>query len=180
MSSRASASPSEPWYRLGVAATVWRLLRNPVGLALLLSLTILTLLPLGAPPAQLILVVGSCVVALGIAIYWDLFSLPARIRRVTGQLGLVHSPPRGRVQRLRCSSWHQVTRHHARLTWRLPPGITLSDVLDRQEAIAQATDSEMVCWVEHRRLVMEVLRAPIPDHVSFSSFYEAAPHQEGW
>jgi DNA segregation ATPase FtsK/SpoIIIE-like protein len=57
----------------------------------------------------------------------------------------------------------------------LPPGITLSDVLDRQEAIEQATDTEMVCWSEHRRLVMEVLRAPIPDHVSFSSFYEATP-----
>ena len=175
MRSRASASSGEPWYRLGVGSTVLGLLRNPVGLTILLSLTILAVLPLGAPPAQTALVVGSCVTAAGIAVFWDLLSLPARIRRVTGQLGLVHHPPRGRVQRLRCSSWHQVTRHHARLTWRLPPGVTLSDVVDRQEAIEQATDSEIVCWVEHRRLVMEVLRAPIPDHVPFSSFYEATP-----
>ena len=175
MRSRASATTGEPWYRLGVAAILWRVLRNPVGLSVMLSLTILVVLPLGAAPAQIALVAGSCLTAVGIAVYWDLLSLPARIRRVTTQLGLVHRPPRGRVQRLRCSGWHPVTRHHARLTWRLPPGVTLSDVLDRQEALEQATDSEMVCWVEHRRLVMEVLRAPIPDHVSFSSFYEATP-----
>jgi DNA segregation ATPase FtsK/SpoIIIE-like protein len=175
MRSRASASSGEPWYRLGVGSMVLRLLRNPVGLTLLLSLTILIVLPLTASPAQITLVVGSCLTAVGIAVYWDVLSLPARIRRVATQLGLAHHPPRGRVQRLRCSSWRHITRHHARLIWRLPPGITLSDVLDRHEAIEQATDSEIVCWVEHRRLVMEVLRAPIPDHVSFSSFYEAAP-----
>jgi DNA segregation ATPase FtsK/SpoIIIE-like protein len=151
------------------------LLRNPVGLTLVLSLTILAVLPLGAPRAQIALVVGSCLTAVGIAIYWDVLSLPARIRRVVTQLGLAHHPSRGRVQRLRCSSWRQITRHHARLTWRLPPGVTLGDVLERQEAIEQATDSEIVCWVEHRRVVMEVLRAPIPDHASFSSFYEATP-----
>jgi DNA segregation ATPase FtsK/SpoIIIE-like protein len=174
MRSRSSANTAEPWYRLGVGSILLGLLRNPVGLTLLLSLTILALLPLSDPPAELALVVCSCVTAVGIAVYWDVFSLPARIRRVTGQLGLVHRTPRGRVQRLRCCSWRQVTRHHARLTWRLPPGVTLSDVLDRQEAIEQATDSEVVCWVEHRRLVMEVLRAPIPDCVPFTSFYAAS------
>jgi hypothetical protein len=158
-----------------VGSILLGLLRNPVGLTLVISLTILALLPQGAPPAQIALVAGSCLTALAVAIYWDLLSLPARIRRVTGQLGLVHRTSRGRVQRLRCSSWRQVTRHHARLTWRLPPGVTLSDVIDRQEAIEQATDSEIVCSVEHRRLVMEVLRAPVPDHVSFSTFYEATP-----
>jgi DNA segregation ATPase FtsK/SpoIIIE-like protein len=175
MRSRSSANTAEPWYRLGVGSILLGLLRNPVGLTLLLSLTILALLPLSDPPAEIALVVGGCVTAVGIAVYWDRLSLPARIRRVTGQLGLIHRTPRGRIQRLRCSSWRQITRHHARLIWRLPPGVTLSDVLDRQEAIEQATDSEIVCWIEHRRLVMEVLRAPIPDYVSFASFYAAPP-----
>jgi DNA segregation ATPase FtsK/SpoIIIE-like protein len=171
MGSRSSANTTEPWYRLGVGSLLVGLLRNPVGLTVLLSLTILVLLPLSDPSAEIALVVSCCVTAVGIAVYWELLGLPARIRRVAGQLGLVHRTARGRVQCLRCSSWRQASPHHARLTWRLPPGVTLSDVLDRQEAIEQATDSEIVCWVEHRRLIMEVLRAPIPDHVSFTSFY---------
>ena len=175
MRSLVSTRSGERWGRLGVGSILLGVLRNPVALTLLLSLAILSVLPGDIPAAQVVVAAVACLVAVGIAVYWDVLSLPARMRRVTGQLGLASRTPSGRLLRLRCCGWRQLGRHHSRLTWRMPPGITLSDVLARQEAIEQATDSEIVCWVEHRRLVIEVLRAPIPDHVLFAAFYAAPP-----
>ena len=175
MRTAASTRTGEPWARLDAGGTVLELLLRPAALVTCVGLAVLFDLPAGTPPGLVALTAVGCVLAVGLALYRDLLSLPARLRRVTVQLGLCSRSPTGRLRRLRCCGWERLGCHHHRLTWRLPPGLTLADVLARQEAMEHATDSEIVCWVEHRRLVMEVLRARIPDHLAFDRFYAAAP-----
>jgi hypothetical protein len=165
----------ESWNRLDATQTVLELLLQPVALVICLAVAVVLNVPGWTPACVQAMVVLGSVVAVGLTVYRDVLSLPARLRRVTAQLGLCSRAAGGRLRRLRCRSWERVTRDHHRLTWRLPPGVTLADVLRRQEAIEHATDSEVVCWVEHRRLVMEVFRAQIPDNVPFASFYGSQP-----
>ena len=178
MRAPASTRSGEAWTRLDAGSTMLELLGHPVGITVLLAVAILLVVPGGSPAALVVAVIVSCGTAVGLAVYRDVLSLPARLRQVTAQLGLCSRTPTGRLRRLRCCGWERIAHHHHRLSFRLPGGVTLSDVLAREEAIEQVTDSEIVCWVEHRRLVMEVLRAPIPDHVAFASFY-AAPAPPG-
>ena len=154
------------------AGILVRLLTQPVALALVLVLALLSSLPSNASALQLTAAVVDSAVLLGTVLWWDVLGLPARVRRVTRRLGLAHRDPSGRIQALRCRGVHRIARRHTRLTWRLPPRITLRDVLAQQDAIEQALDGEIVCWMEHGRLVMEVLRERIPDHVGFAAFYE--------
>jgi DNA segregation ATPase FtsK/SpoIIIE-like protein len=164
-----TSSRSEP--RSAVSILV-RLLAQPVTLALVFVLALLSSLPSNASALQLAAAVVDSAVLLGTVLWWDVVGLPARVRRVTRRLGLAHRHPSGRIQSLRCRGVHRIARRHTRLTWHLPPGITLRDVLAQQDAIEQALDGEIVCWMEHGRLIMEVLRERIPDHVDFATFYE--------
>jgi hypothetical protein len=149
-----------------------------MALALVLVLTLLSSLSSNASALQLTAAVVDSAVVLGTVLWWDVLGLPARVRRVTRRLGLAHRHPSGRIQPLRCRGVHRIARRHTRLTWRLPPGITLRDVLAQQDAIEQALDGEIVCWMERGRLVMEVLRERIPDLVDFATFY-ASPAPPG-
>ena len=162
-----------PWARLDAGGAVLELLLRPWALVTCVALAVLLDLPAATPPGVITVAVLACAVAVGLAVHRDLLSLPARLRRVMAQLGLGSRSPLGRVRHLRCRGWERVSRHHHRLTWHLPPGVTLAQVLERQEAIEHATDSEITCWVEHRRLVMEVMGAPIPVELPFTSFYRA-------
>ena len=160
---------SEPRSAAGILV---RPLTQPMALALVIVLALLSSLPSNASALQLTAAVVDSAVLLGTVLWWDVLGLPARVRRVTRRLGLAHRHPSGRIQSLRCRGAHRIARRHARLTWRLPPGITLRDVLAQQDAIEQALDGEIVCWMEHGRLAMEVLRERIPGHVDFAAFYE--------
>jgi DNA segregation ATPase FtsK/SpoIIIE-like protein len=167
-----TSSRSEPHSAAGILI---RLLTQPLALASVIVLALLSSLPSNASALQLTAAVVDSALILGSVLWWDVLGLPARVRRVTRRLGLAHRHPSGRIQSLRCGGVRRIARRHTRLTWRLPPGITLHDVLAQQDAIEQALDGEIVCWVERGRLVMEVLREHIPDHVDFTTFYEQPP-----
>ena len=164
-----TSSRSEPRSAAGILV---RLLTQPMALALVFVLALLSSLPSNASALQLTAAVVDSAVLLGTVLWWDVLGLPARVRRVTRRLGLAHRHPSSRIQPLRCRGVRRIARRHTRLTWCLPPGITLRDVLAQQDAIEQALDGEIVCWMEHGRMVMEVLRERIPDHVDFAAFYE--------
>jgi hypothetical protein len=167
-----TSSRSEPRSAAGILV---RLLTQPTALALVIVLALLSSLPSNASALQLTAAVVDSAVLLGTVLWWDVLGLPAQVRRVTRRLGLAHRHPSGRIQSLRCRGVHRIGRRHTRLTWRLPPGVTLRDILAQQDAIEQAMDGEIVCWMEHGHLVMEVLRERIPDHVDFAAFYEQPP-----
>ena len=164
-----TSTRSEPRSAAGILV---RPLTQPMALALVIVLALLSSLPSNASALQLTAAVVDSTVLLGTVLWWDVLGLPARVRRVTRRLGLAHRHPSGRIQSLRCRGVHRIARRHTRLTWRLPPGVTLRDVLAQQDAIEQALDGEIVCWMERGHLVMEVLRERIPDHVEFAAFYE--------
>ena len=63
------------------------------------------------------------------------------------------------------------------LRWRMPPGVTPADVLNRQGSLESRCDCALRCWEEPGVLVMEVLRRRIPDHVPYRTFYSGPrPH----
>ncbi|HUY10021.1 MAG TPA: FtsK/SpoIIIE domain-containing protein [Candidatus Dormibacteraeota bacterium] len=105
-------------------------------------------------------------------------SIPARLRRAMVEAGLCSRDRSGRLQEPRLRGRPVRVGRNARLRWKLPPGVTLSDVLARQAAIEGRCDCALNCWEERGSLVMDVLRHPIPEHVLFSDFY-AGPRPHG-
>ena len=100
-----------------------------------------------------------------------------RLRRAMTELGLVHRHSDDLVQAPRVRGRRRRSGRNLRLRWELPPGVTLRDVLDRQEAIEHRCRCELTCWFEEGLLIMEVLGHRIPKVVHFAAFYGSArPH----
>ncbi len=105
------------------------------------------------------------------------WSVAARLGRAMAESGLVGRDGRGRTvlpgARLR-SQW---VGRNVTLRWRMPPGVTLADVLVRQSSLEARCDCALRCWEEPGSLVMEVLRHQIPDEVPYRTFYSGPrPH----
>lgn len=102
-------------------------------------------------------------------LYWCQLSLHGRIRRHTIALGLTQKS--GRNLAMSCRRRRRLGSHHVRLVWKLPEGVTLRDVLNQQEAIEHACNGEVICSMDNGRLVMDVMRRPVPKLVTFHEFY---------
>ncbi|MGH7641706.1 MAG: FtsK/SpoIIIE domain-containing protein [Candidatus Dormibacteria bacterium] len=98
-------------------------------------------------------------------------SIPARLRRAMVDVGLCARDRSGRLQEPRLRGRPVWAGRNARLRWKLPPGVTLADVISRRAALEGRCDCALSCWEERGTLVMEVLRHRIPEHVPFSDFY---------
>ena len=85
-------------------------------------------------------------------------------------LGMVRRDDRT-VHGPRCVRRQRIGRHQTRLLWKLPRGVTLRDVHDKQEAIEHATDAELQVRICQKKLLMDVMRFPIPEFVAFDEFY---------
>jgi len=154
--------------RLLLEPAVWAAVATATGAAWLSS------------PRLLVLFVGllTGVVVGGLrleALHW---SVPARLRRSMVEVGLCSRDRSGRLQEPRLRGRPVRVGRNARLRWKLPPAVTLADVLARQAAIEGRCDCALSCWEERGSLVMDVLRHRIPDHVPFSDFY-AGPRPHG-
>jgi S-DNA-T family DNA segregation ATPase FtsK/SpoIIIE len=55
----------------------------------------------------------------------------------------------------------------------MPPGVSLRDVLQRQECLDARCECSLRVWEEPGVLVTEVLRHRIPDHLSYQEMYSA-------
>lgn len=98
----------------------------------------------------------------------------ARLQRTLRDTGLVFRDESGVVHAPRRRGFVRRHGRNLHVRWSLPPGMALSDVLTRQEAIEQRCVCELACWMEEGLLCMDVMRHRIPRHVAFSSFYGAA------
>jgi hypothetical protein len=99
------------------------------------------------------------------------FGFSARLARVMVELGLVYRDDEGVLHGPQRLGRARSNGRNRRLRWRLPPGVTLRDVLDRQEAIEHRCVCELRCSMENGHLHMEVLRHQIPRLVKFDEFY---------
>jgi DNA segregation ATPase FtsK/SpoIIIE-like protein len=104
---------------------------------------------------------------------WRCTGAAPRVQRAMGEVGLICRREDGRVEVPRPRGWRWRWGRNVRLRFRLPAGVTLRDVLDRQEAIEQRCCCELACWMEDGLLHLEVLRHRIPRLVEFSGFYRS-------
>ena len=100
-----------------------------------------------------------------------------RLRRAMTEVGLVYRDEENALHVPRVRGRRGRSGKNRRLRWQLPPGVTLRDVLDRQEAIEHRCRCELNCWFDDGLLVMDVLAHRIPRLVPFASFYRGPrPH----
>jgi S-DNA-T family DNA segregation ATPase FtsK/SpoIIIE len=60
----------------------------------------------------------------------------------------------------------------------MPPGVTLRDILQRQESLEARCECSLRVWGEPGVLVTEMLRHRIPDHLSYQEMY-SSPRPQG-
>ena len=100
-----------------------------------------------------------------------------RLRRAMTEVGLVYRDEENALHAPRVRGRRRRSGRNLRLRWQLPPGVTLRDVFDRQEAIEHRCRCELSCWMDDGLLVMEVMGHRIPKVVPFASFYRGPrPH----
>jgi hypothetical protein len=99
----------------------------------------------------------------------------ARVQQAMLDVGLGRRIGGGEVEAPRLQGRPSVTAggNVVLLRWALPPGVTLSDVLRRQEDLGHRLSAEVHAWFDRGRLYTEVLRAEIPARVEASRFYAA-------
>lgn len=98
-------------------------------------------------------------------------AFPARLERAMTDAGLTYRDADGRVQRPRRAG--RAIHRGATITtrWALPPTVSLQAVLDRKAAVEEQTDSDLWCWFERGRLVVEAQSGRIPERVEFDAFH---------
>jgi DNA segregation ATPase FtsK/SpoIIIE, S-DNA-T family len=155
------------------ASAIVRLCMHPVAI----SMAVITLVvqSLHLPhQAEFSLITVASISALLSYLWWTHWSLNGRVRRNMVALKLVEH--RGdRVIGPSCRGRRRMSRHHVRLRWKLPKGVTLRDVLNQLEAIEHSCNAEVICSMNNGRLVMDLMRAPIPELVRFDEFYSTTP-----
>jgi len=104
--------------------------------------------------------------------------ITARLKRSMTELGLVYRHEDGQIEPPRLRGRTIWIGRNARLRWRLPPGVTLRDVVNRQEAIEHRCDCELAIRPhEGGDLLMDVYRHRIPEMVPYERFYSTPrPH----
>jgi hypothetical protein len=100
----------------------------------------------------------------------------ARVQQAMIDVGLCRRAGGGEPEAPRLQGRPSVTAggNVVLLRWALPPGVTLTDVLRRQEDLGHRLSAEVHAWFDRGRLHTEVLRADIPAHVDASRFYVAS------
>ncbi len=120
------------------------------------------------------MVVAVAVCAGLVAAALHVTGITPRVRRALVDCGVVHRASDGSVHgplprgRARHDGSTVVTR------WALPPGVSVADVVRRQDAVGERCNAEAVCWGEDGLLVVELLRHRIPPVVPFDDFHRAA------
>ncbi len=99
------------------------------------------------------------------------WSAAARLRRAMVECGLVAGDARGRLLAPRAKLRARWQGRNVTLRWRMPPGITMRDVLQRQESLESRCECELRVWEEPGVVVTEMLRHRIPDHLSYREMY---------
>ncbi len=99
------------------------------------------------------------------------WSAAARLRRAMVECGLVAGDTRGRLLAPRAKLRARWQGCNVTLRWRMPPGITMRDVLQRQESLESRCECELRVWEESGVVVTEMLRHRIPDHLSYRERY---------
>ncbi len=69
------------------------------------------------------------------------------------------------VPRAKLAAWWQ--SRNATLRWRVPPGISMRDVLQRQQSLESRCVCQLTVWGAPGVVVTELLRHRIPDHLSY-------------
>ncbi|MHB1526454.1 MAG: FtsK/SpoIIIE domain-containing protein [Candidatus Dormibacteria bacterium] len=117
------------------------------------------------------------VVTVLLTLHSSRWSVSARLRRAMAGCGLAGRDARGRVLLPKARLGALWVGRNVTLRWRMPPGVTLADVLNRQASLEARCDCALRCWEEPGVLVMEVLRHRIPDQVPYRTFYSGPrPH----
>ena len=117
------------------------------------------------------------VFVLALTAHYRHWSVAARLRRAMAESGLVGRDGRGRIVLPLARLSTQWVGRNVTLRWRMPPGVTLADVLVGQSSLEARCDCALRCWEEPGSLVMDVLRHQIPDEVSYRTFYSGPrPH----
>lgn len=114
---------------------------------------------------------GFWIAVSGALILKQQFGMLSRLRRTMTDLGLVYRDAESKVHSPRVRGRRRRDGHNLRVRWELPPGVTLHDLLMRQEALEHRCKCELVCWFDEGLLVMEVLGHRIPRLVQFRQFY---------
>jgi hypothetical protein len=138
-----------------------------VGLAVFLALRSLH----AATEAAVVAGVTVAVIGVAVALYRNHFGPVARLRQAMIDMGLCFRHEDGTLQGPRVRGRVRRVGRNRRVTWAMPPGIALSHVLDRREAVELHTNSEVVAWAEDGYVVTEMLRHRIPERIAFSDFY---------
>lgn len=149
---------------------LWAVIVNPGAPAAALVAEGSTALRLGA---RVTVVAAGIGYALGFSWWFHRrhLALPARLQRAMTELGLGVRSTDGVVVGPSLRRRPLRTGRNAELRWTLPPGVTLRDVLDRQEALEHQCNCELRCWMEDGVLHTEVLGHKVPAHVDFRRFY---------
>ena len=167
MGGRYVAGPRE---RLDPSAVGWWLCRQPA--AWIAAATPIAALELGwSSAAGLWATLLATAAAAVVTLHRRRWSAAARLRRAMVECGLVAANLRGQVVAPRARWGAQWRGRNVTLRWRMPPGITLRDVLQRQEALEARCECELGLWEEPGVLVTEMLRHRIPSHLSYREMY---------
>lgn len=141
--------------------------------ATLLTVAIAALLLMLHAPRLVVSVVSAVVwllVTTAIVVRRHLGVIP-RLRRAMTEVGLVYRDEDHALHGVRVRGRRRRSGHNLRVRWQLPPGITLRDVLARQEAIEHQCRCELNCSMDGGLLVMDVLAHRIPRIVPYACFY---------
>ena len=133
---------------------------------------------LGWPPVPAdIATLAVTVIVAALALHRRHWSVAARLQRAMAESGLVGRDGRGRLVLPRARFRGEWVGRNVTLRWRMPSGVTLTDVLVRQASLEARCDCALQCWEEPGSLVTEVLRHRIPDEVQYRTFYSGPrPH----
>jgi hypothetical protein len=97
-----------------------------------------------------------------------------QVHRAMVEVGLVFRHEDGSLLTPRRKGRARHVGRNVHVRWKLPPGVTLSDVLNAKEALEGRCNCEFVCWMDQGLLHTEILRHPLPQHVDFHTFYSGS------
>ena len=161
-----------PRARSDHGALVGWLLRQPAAWVLVGAPVVLCEPHWGEAAASLATLLLASAAAL-LSAYRGGWSPAARLRRAMVECGLVGMDRRGRVVAPRARWSARWQGRNVTLRWRMPPGVTLRDILQRPESLEARCECSLRVWEEPGVLVTEMLRHRIPDRLSYQEMYSS-------